>query len=55
MKIIFQNACQSNPIVFGKLLYKLHRKPKDIISKLARRKNTSIDLLTLEQIYIMLE
>lgn len=55
MKIIFQNACQSNPIIFGNLLYRLYKRPKDMISKLARRKNTSINLLTLEQIYIMLE
>ncbi|NLC66586.1 MAG: IS21 family transposase [Clostridium sp.] len=55
MKIIFQNACQGNPITFGNLLYKLHGKPKDLISKLARRKNTSIYLLKIEQIYVMLE
>lgn len=55
MKIIFHNACKGDSIKFGNLLYKLLKKPKDTISKLVRRKNISMNLLNLEQIYIMIE
>ena len=55
MKIIFHNSCKGDSIKFGNLLYKIHKKPKDTISKLARRKNISMNLLNLEQIYIMIK
>ena len=55
MKIMFHNACKDKPQVFGGLLIALHKKPKDAVSKLARRLNSPINLLTLEQIHMILE